>query len=42
MQTTFTQIREKLQVRLTMLMVVGGTSLVAFIAGSGAIVSGPH
>ena len=41
MQTKFTQIREKIEVRVAMLMVVGGTSLLAFIAATGIIVQGP-
>jgi len=41
MQTKFTQIREKIEVRVAMLMAVGGTTLLAFIVGTGAIVSGP-
>lgn len=41
MKAQITQIKEKIEVRALMLLVVGGTTLLAFIGGTGVIVNGP-
>lgn len=42
MQSIFAAIREKLEVRMAMLLAVGGTTVLAVIAGTGVIVNGPQ